>query len=168
MNVRPSLTSPRPVRIERTYEGEVQDLWELWTTKEGFESWWGPEGFVVEVHELDLRVGGALVYDMIAHSAEMVAAMKRDGMPLSHPTRGTFTELQAPTRLTVRHLIDFIPGVPSYENHIRLELIARGTQVRMIVEIEPHRDQLWTERATAGFTSQLEKLPAALAARRSA
>lgn len=168
MNVQPSVASRRPVRIERTYDAEVQELWELWTTKEGFESWWGPEGFVVEVHELDLRVGGALVYDMIAHAPEMIAAMKREGMPVSHATHGTFTEVQAPTRLTVRYEIDFIPGVPSYENHIRLELIAQGTQVRMVVEIEPHREQVWTERSAAGFTSQLEKLPAALAARRSA
>ena len=166
MSVQPSITAPRPVRIERTYRAELQDLWELWATKEGFESWWGPEGFVVEVHELDLRVGGALVYDMIAHAPEMVAAMKQQGMPLSHPTHGVFTEVQAPTRLTVRYDIDFIPGVPSYENHIRLELVAQGKQVRMIVEIEPHRDPSWTERATAGFTSQLEKLPTALAARR--
>src|SRR5690606_30020703 len=53
-----------PVVMERTYEAPVEDLWELWTTREGFESWWGPEGFRVEVHELDLRVGGALAYDM--------------------------------------------------------------------------------------------------------
>ena len=158
----------QPVRFERTYDGPVDDLWDLWTTKDGFESWWGPEGFRVEVHELDLRVGGALTYDMIADSAEMIAAMRRDGMPLSHPTRGTFTEVQAPRRLTVRYLIDFIPGVPSYENHIGLELVVQGSQVRMIVEIQPHRDPLWPKRATAGFTSQLEKLPAALAAWRSA
>ena len=37
--------------LERTYEATAQELWELWTTKEGFESWWGPEGFRVEVDE---------------------------------------------------------------------------------------------------------------------
>lgn len=166
MNVQASVTSQRPIRIERTYEARVEELWELWTTKEGFESWWGPEGFRVEVHELDLRVGGALVYDMIAHDAAQIAAMKRAGMPLSHATRGTFIEVLAPARLTVRYLIDFIPGVPSYENNIRLELIADGTQVRMVVDIDHHIDQGWTERALVGFTSQLTKLPAALAARR--
>lgn len=166
MNLQASVTSRQAIRIERTYEARVEELWELWTTTEGFESWWGPEGFRVEVHELDLRVGGALVYDMIAHDAEQIAAMKREGMPLSHATRGTFTEVLAPTRLTVRYLIDFIPGVPSYENDIRLELVAEGAQVRMIVHIDHHTDQSWTGRAVAGFTSQLKKLPAALAARR--
>ena len=36
-------TSPKFV-MERTYRASVDELWELWTTKEGFESWWPPEG----------------------------------------------------------------------------------------------------------------------------
>jgi uncharacterized protein YndB with AHSA1/START domain len=47
------------VIIERTYRVRIEDLWELWTTKAGFESWWGPEGFRVEVHALEARGGGA-------------------------------------------------------------------------------------------------------------
>src|SRR5581483_11632459 len=59
----PDTDAQAPVRFERRYENaEVQDLWELWTTKEGFESWWGPQGFRVQVHKLDLREGGELLY----------------------------------------------------------------------------------------------------------
>jgi hypothetical protein len=36
----------------------------------------------------------------------------------------------------------------------------------MVITVEPHPDELWTERAAAGLESQLTKLPAALAARR--
>lgn len=36
-------TSPELV-FERTYRASVDELWELWTTKEGFESWWPPRG----------------------------------------------------------------------------------------------------------------------------
>ncbi len=35
-------TMPKTV-IERTYRARVEELWDLWTTKEGFESWC-PEG----------------------------------------------------------------------------------------------------------------------------
>ena len=55
--------------LERTLRAPIEDLWGLWTTKDGFESWWGPEGFRVEVHKLEARVGGALRYDMIADCA---------------------------------------------------------------------------------------------------
>jgi uncharacterized protein YndB with AHSA1/START domain len=48
--------------FERTYRATVQELWEVWTTKEGFESWWGPEGFRVEVHVIEPRVNGKLHY----------------------------------------------------------------------------------------------------------
>jgi uncharacterized protein YndB with AHSA1/START domain len=37
-----AVASNRKAVIERTYRATVQELWELWTTKEGFESWWGP------------------------------------------------------------------------------------------------------------------------------
>jgi uncharacterized protein YndB with AHSA1/START domain len=50
------VTRPKVV-FERTYRARIEELWELWTTKKGFESWWGPEGFRVEVHTLEARVG---------------------------------------------------------------------------------------------------------------
>ena len=79
------------VVIERTYRAGIEELGELWTTKDGFESWWGPQGFRAEVSELSARVGGALRYEMIADAPEMVAAMKRMGRPASHPTSARFT-----------------------------------------------------------------------------
>src|SRR5687767_9404267 len=95
------------VVIERTYRARVEELWDLWTTKEGFESWWGPEGFRVEVHALEARPGGALEYDMMAATPEMVEAMKRMGRPASTPTRGWFAELEPKRRLVLKHMIDF-------------------------------------------------------------
>jgi uncharacterized protein YndB with AHSA1/START domain len=55
MNATVNNRSDRKIVIERKYEAAIEDAWELWTTKEGIESWWGPDGFSVKVHELDLR-----------------------------------------------------------------------------------------------------------------
>ena len=155
-----------PIKFERRYDAPVEDLWDLWTTKEGFESWWGPEGFRVEVHAIDPRVGGELFYDMIAAGAEQIGHMKKMGMPVSHETRGTFVEVDPHRRLKIRHLIDFIPGMEPYENNILVEFVSEGAGVRMVVTMDQHRDEEWTRRAAAGFESQLTKLPGALAARR--
>src|SRR4051812_9104655 len=103
-----------PVVIERTYRAGIEDLWALWTTKAGFESWWGPEGFRVEVHALEPRAGGVLEYDMIADTAEMIEGMKRMGQPVTHMTHGRFGEFRPHTRLTLLHTIDFIAGVAPY------------------------------------------------------
>jgi uncharacterized protein YndB with AHSA1/START domain len=159
-------TARQPLKFERSYDAPVEDLWDLWTTKEGFESWWGPQGFRVEVHKLDLRLGGELLYDMIAAGAEEIEHMKSAGMPVSHETRGTFVEIQTHSRLKILHVIDFIPGVKPYENNIAVEFIPEGASVRMVVTIDPHQDEEWTRMAGEGFASQLTKLPAALAARR--
>jgi uncharacterized protein YndB with AHSA1/START domain len=148
----------RTVVIERTYRATVQELWELWTTKEGFESWWGPEGFRVEVHAIEPRVGGALSYDMIAATSEMIAAMKQMGQAVSHPTTARFTELEPHARLAVTSAIDFLPGVTPYESTLTVDFYPSGPNVRMVVTLEPMHSDEFTKMATEGFTSQLSKL----------
>jgi uncharacterized protein YndB with AHSA1/START domain len=166
MTIETLTTKMQPVRFEREYDGPADDLWDLWTTKDGFESWWGPEGFRVEVQKLELRVGGALHYDMIAARAEEIAYMKKEGWAVRHATHGTFLALEPKRRLTLRHRIDFIPGVEPYDNDMTVELVPAGTKVRMVVDIQPHRDEHWTRQSAMGFESQLTKVPGALAGRR--
>ncbi|MFO7178654.1 MAG: SRPBCC domain-containing protein [Pseudomonadota bacterium] len=151
-------TARKKVVIERTYRARVEELWELWTTKAGFESWWGPEGFRVEVHRLEARVGGALEYDMIADAPDVIAAMQRLGQPLSHATHGRFAELVPCERLKLVHVIDFIPGLEPYEHTIEVDFSASGDHARMVVTLHPHREPQWTKSSIAGFTSQLGKL----------
>src|SRR5215510_5376618 len=94
--------SARPkVVIERTYRARVKELWELWATRAGFESWWGPEGFRVEVHTLEARLGGALAYDMIADAPAQIEAMKKMGRPMSHSAHGRFTLFEPYSRLSI-------------------------------------------------------------------
>ena len=146
------------VVIERTYKAQAEELWDLWTTKEGFELWWGPEGFRVEVHSLEPRVGGRLHYDMLADTPEMVEAMRRMGRPSSHATRARFVEIKPHEHLTIAHVIDFLPGVESYESAMRVDLLASRDQVRMVVTLEPMHDEEFTKMSTLGFSSQLTKL----------
>ena len=151
------MTRPKIV-LERTYSARVEDLWKLWTTKEGFESWWGPEGFRVEVHALEARAGGKLHYDMIADAPEQIAAMKSMGQPTSHQTRGRFNELTPYEWLSITHVIDFVSGVEPYESTAVVEFFPSGTSVRMVVTVEAMHDEAWTKMATMGWTSQLTKL----------
>jgi uncharacterized protein YndB with AHSA1/START domain len=150
-------TRPKVV-IERTYRAKVTELWELWTTKQGFESWWGPDGFRVEVHALEARPGGTLHYDMIADSPEMIAAMKQMGRPTSHEARARFTEIRPHDRLAITSVIDFLPGVIPYESTIVAEFFPSGETVRMVVTLDPMHNEEFTKMATDGFTSQLSKL----------
>ncbi len=146
------------VVIERTYRARLEEVWDLWTTKTGFESWWGPQGFRVDVHALEPRSGGALHYDMIADAPDAIEAMKRMGQPLAHKTNGRFGDFKPLERLTLVHIIDFVKGVEPYEVTIEVDLRASGDHVTMKVTLHPHPDPHWTKMSTEGFGSQLTKL----------
>jgi uncharacterized protein YndB with AHSA1/START domain/ketosteroid isomerase-like protein len=152
-----SATRPKVV-IERSYRARVEELWELWTTKKGFESWWGPEGFRVEVHALEARVGRALHYDMIADAPEMIETMRLMDRPSSHSTRGTFVEIKAHERLAITHMIDFLPGVKAYVSTMLVEFFPSGENVHMVITLDPMHDEEFTRMSRMGFTSQLTKL----------
>jgi uncharacterized protein YndB with AHSA1/START domain len=155
----PAVGLDRPkVVIERSYRARVDELWDLWTTKKGFESWWGPEGFRVEVHAIEAREGGALHYAMIADAPEQIEAMKRMGRPTSHETRGRFAEVRPKDRLAITHMIDFLPGVKPYATTMVVEFFPSGQSVRMVVTLDPMHDDEFTKMSTMGFTSQLTKL----------
>jgi uncharacterized protein YndB with AHSA1/START domain len=160
----PAPANHAAMRFERRYEeAAVEDLWHLWTTKEGFESWWGPKGFRVEVRKLDLRDGGELFYDMIADAPEEIAAMKRMNMPLTHATRGAFARIEPLKHLELIHIVDFIPGVKPYEHRISVEFSKAGGGAQMFISVEPHHNAEWTKMASMGMESQLTKVPGVLA-----
>jgi uncharacterized protein YndB with AHSA1/START domain len=155
----------RRVTLERTFRAPLEDVWELWTTKAGIESWWGPDGFRVEVHTLELRPGGKLVYDMIAVTPENVEFLKKAGMPPTHAAHATYTEVTPMTRLAYLHAADFIPGVEPYDVQTLIELFLEKDSVRMVLSFDAMHDPYWTNMATQGWKSELGKLERLLAAR---
>jgi len=155
--------SRRMIKIERTFNAAIEDVWTLWTTVDGIESWWGPDGFRVKVRKLELRPGGALHYDMIAVEPDKIAFMKQAGMPLSVETRATYKEVKPHTRLAFDHVVDFVPGVEPYPNATVVELAARGADTQLTLTVEAMHDEVWTERAVSGWENELGKLAQALA-----
>jgi len=150
--------APTKTVIERTYRAALADVWNLWTTREGFESWWGPQGFRVDVAELDARAGGTLRYEMIAATPEMVRAMTEAGQPVTHGVRSTFADVRPMTHLVLRNVIDFVPGVPPYEADITVSLSQEGERVRMVVTLAPLHSPEFSAMQKEGFESQLTKL----------
>ncbi|HZN94116.1 MAG TPA: SRPBCC domain-containing protein [Myxococcales bacterium] len=152
----------RTIALERIYQAPVEDVWELWTTEDGLESWWGPEGFVVKVHALDLRPGGELRYAMTAVAAEQIEYLKRAGMPLTNEHRITFTEIVPLRRLAYTHVVDFVPGVQHYDVSTVVELHSSAQGVRMVLTIDAMHDDHWTRMAVMGWEQELGKLGRAL------
>lgn len=148
----------RKVTLTRTYEASLEDIWSLWTTKAGLESWWGPEGFTVKVHKLDLRPEGEMLYAMTATGPSQVEFMKRAGMPLTTEARLKYTEVTPMQRLAYVHAVDFIPQVKAYDVATVVEFHAERSRVRMTVNLDAMHSDEWTQRSVAGWESQLTKV----------
>jgi len=148
----------RKVVIERTFNAPIEDVWELWTTSDGIESWWGPEGFAVKVHRLELRPGGELTYAMTATAPEQKEFLKKAGMPLTQEARVTYTEVVRPRRLAFTQLADFIPNVKPYEVAMTVEFATGSEGVRMVLTLDAMHDERWTRLAVMGWESELDKL----------
>ncbi|MEO8482212.1 MAG: SRPBCC domain-containing protein [Acidobacteriota bacterium] len=163
----PGTPSPRKqITLERIYQADIQDVWDLWTTKEGIESWWGPGGFSVTVSKLDLRPGGVLLYAMTAIDPPQVAFMQKAGMALTTNARITFTEIIPRRRLAYLNLADFIPGVDPYDVATVVELHETREGVRMVLTLDAMHNDEWTNRAVMGWEGELGKLAAVLKDRR--
>jgi uncharacterized protein YndB with AHSA1/START domain len=152
----------RTVTLERTFKASIEEVWDLWTTKDGIESWWGPDGFAVTVHKLDLRPGGALLYAMTAVGSDQITFMKNAGMPLSSETRVTYTVVDPPRRLAYSTLADFIPGVEPYDVTTVVDLHETADGVRLVLTQEAMHDESWTQMAIMGWESELNRLAEAL------
>jgi uncharacterized protein YndB with AHSA1/START domain len=163
MNGRSNSSSNRKIVIERSYKASIEDVWELWTTSEGIESWWGPDGFSVKVHELDLRAGGEMRYAMTAADSAQVQFMRRSGMPLTTEARLTYTEIVPGKSIAYTHRADFIPGVKPYDIGNTVEFLVRDEMVLMVLTLDPMHSDEWTQRAVMGMESQLGKLAQVLA-----
>lgn len=154
----------RKITLERTFRASIQEVWGLWTTREGIESWWGPDGFAVKVHSLDLRPGGEFAYAMTAIARDQLEFLKKAGMPATTESRAIFTEVDPPRRLSYNHMADFIQGVEPYRVPTTVELEETSQGVRLTVSFEAMHDERWTNLAVMGWESQLNRLANLLAA----
>jgi len=155
-----SQTQParRRISIERTFDAAVDHVWQLWTTKEGIESWWGPPGFEVKVRRLDVRRGGELLYAMSAIAPDQIEFIKKAGMPLTTESLVTYTEVLPLQRLAFTQMADFIPNVKPYEVVTTVEFATQPQGVRMVLTLDAMHDEYWTKMAVMGWESEVDKL----------
>ncbi len=144
--------------IERTFKTTPERMWALWTTKEGAESWWAPEGSTTKVRTLDLRPGGTFDFEHTATTPEQVAGMKELGMPLTLRVRNVYLEVVEPRRLAFKTKMDFVPHVPPYETITEVDFVRvkDGTKV-IFTHSKTHSDE-WDEMSRQGQMSEFDRL----------
>jgi uncharacterized protein YndB with AHSA1/START domain len=152
------------ITLQREYSGSVAEIWDLWTSAPGIESWWGPDGFTVTVSENNLTPGGRLRYTMTTVGTEQIAFMQSVGMPLASDVVNTYVAVRAPSHVEFTTLADFVPGVAPYEVRTTLDLEVRGDSTLLTLRFDAMHNAEWTERARLGHESELDRLERVLAA----
>lgn len=148
--------------LERTLDAPIEDIWDLWTTKDGIESWWGPDGFSVRVKKIELRPGGRLEYVMKAVDPDMLEGLKAMGAPLETEVHATYTEIVPWRRLGYDHRVDFIPDTDPYDVAHLVEFHEGPKGVRMVLTFDAMHADMWNDRAIAGWKQEFQKLADAL------
>jgi uncharacterized protein YndB with AHSA1/START domain len=154
----PAKAPRKKITLERTLKANAKQVWDLWTMRQGLESWWGPEGFTTKVNRLEVRPGGKFDYEMTATGPEQVEAMQKANLPLTSRARGTYTEIKAPHRLIYKTLADFIPGVTPYEitTLVEIQIVPGGVRLTVIEDVM-HNEE-WTRMSEMGMGSSLDRL----------
>ena len=154
------------ISLQRSFRAALDLVWEMWTSKEGIESWWGPPGFEVSVNRIELHVGGALEYVMTAVGADQVAFMKQHNQPLSMTLKARYTLVNPKNAASWMNLADFIPGVEPYEVETRLALtVLDRDNTRVDLDFDAMHDDFYTQMAKQGWEAELGKLDEAISRR---
>ncbi len=73
--------------LSRTFNAPRSLVWQAWTDPQHLVQWWGPVGFTGANCEMDLRVGGKFMLDLLGP----------DGM--HYPCIGTYCEIRPEERI---------------------------------------------------------------------
>ncbi|HEY6269280.1 MAG TPA: SRPBCC domain-containing protein [Candidatus Acidoferrum sp.] len=57
-------TSAREIVLTRVFDAPREVVWNAWTDPEQVVQWWGPRGFTITIHEMDVRPGGVWRHTM--------------------------------------------------------------------------------------------------------
>ncbi len=85
---------PSWVKIQRTFDAPITQVWEMWTDPALFKQWYGPMGMTVPVAEMDVVVGGTRKVCMEMTSPDRTMSMWFIGVykEVSSPSRLVYTE----------------------------------------------------------------------------
>ncbi|MGA7671271.1 MAG: SRPBCC family protein [Nitrolancea sp.] len=87
----PTNADDREIVLTREFDAPRELVWEAWTNPEHLGRWWGPDGYTTTIHEMDVRAGGTLRFNMLASTGQ------------DFPNYVVYSEVVRPERLVYKH-----------------------------------------------------------------
>lgn len=142
------------ITLTRLFEAPIQLVWGAWTRPEHFSKWWGPKSYTSPQPQIDLRVGGKLLWAMQSPQGD------------THYNAGVFREVKAPHQLVCdiwfadangNKAKPPFPGMPEQQTiHVTLEEVGKHTRMTMRQTGVPEGDI--RRMAEAGWSTSIDKL----------
>jgi uncharacterized protein YndB with AHSA1/START domain len=147
-----------PVRVSRVFAAPRETVFKAWSSADHIKRWFCPDGYMVPEAKVEMRVGGR--FEVCMRSPEGV----------DHWTRGTFTEVNAPERLTIdHHVIDPCGGGPLFSAVTQVSFRDQGAGRTLMEVVQTYSaagtaqaDQM-LKGAPEGWRQTLDKLEAEVA-----
>jgi uncharacterized protein YndB with AHSA1/START domain len=115
----------REVVLSRVVDADRDTAFRAWTDPSQIVLWFGPEGFILETHEIDIRVGGVWRFDMVAP----------DGT--RYPNRMRFLRIEASRLIEVNHGADLDHDPNGFRMLVTFDEQSDGNTVVTLRQMHP-------------------------------
>ena len=138
----PSVSDPmtwaldREIVLVRVFDAPRDAVFAAWTDSDAFCDWFGPEGFICTVGEMDVRPGGRARFDMTSGDGTV------------YTNRFDYLEIVPGERLVLDHGSDVDDDPARFRVTITLDEQADGKTVLTLRQLHPTVEQ---RAATIGF-----------------
>jgi uncharacterized protein YndB with AHSA1/START domain len=167
----------RAIVVTRVFDAPRDLVFDAWTDPKHVANWWGPGGFTIAIHEMDVRPGG--VWRFVMHGPDgagyrnkitYIEIVKPERLVYNHGDQGTpgyfqvtvtFAEQGGKTRLTTRMLFQSVAERDSVvKTHNAIQGVNQ-TLERLREHLEkmadPARQELFTTRIFDGPASSYSR-----------
>jgi uncharacterized protein YndB with AHSA1/START domain len=141
----------RTLVVDRLFRASPERVFRAWTDPALLVQWWGPEGFTVPEHDLDIRPGGAW------------RTVMRSPKGTSHTVSGVYREIVPSRRLVMTWAWQQDDGTRGHETEIAIDFAAapEGTRIHLVQKL--FRGTADRDSHNAGWTSTFNDLDRLLA-----
>ena len=156
----------KTLTLTRDFDGSIDKVWRAFADKETFEKWWGPEGWETTTTEFDFTPGGRVHYGMKCVDEDQGEWFGQSswGMMLidsvDAPNRFTYRDYFSDESGTLNQDMPTISVTNQFVEENGRTTFTSVSQAESADQIE----ELLKMGMVEGFTSQLSKLDAMLAA----
>ena len=119
----------REIVLTRVFDAPRELVFDAWTNPEHLPRWFGPQGFTVTTHEIDIRVGGR--WRFIFHGP--------DGT--DYDNRMVFLEMKRPELIVVDHGTDCDDDPGRFRTTVTFDEQSNGKTVLTLRQLHPTKEQ---------------------------